>query len=346
MKHLIFVSGLLFSSLLSQSQWSSGSGLIYYNGGNVGIGTTNASGLLHIAQNDGASDAVRAPIILSRYWSGSTDTRAAALFNYHNSGNNNDQLVFAVTGSGGSVSSPLSYSQAKMVIQGNGNVGIGTTSPEVKLQIEGVQLINGDIRLGSNHNSIGYGRAIAFGYQSNYDPIWMARYNIDVDRSELRLNLGDDANDRFVIGYSYYENGNWTPSVSITSAGQMSVGTTYVPTGYKLAVGGNFIAEKVKVQLQANWPDYVFHPSYKLTTLNDLEAYIKQNNHLPEVPSAAEVEKNGVDLGDNQATLLKKLEELTLYLIEQNKRIEKLEASNEQLRLENQTIKESLKKTN
>ncbi|MGN6490408.1 MAG: hypothetical protein ACTHLE_00315 [Agriterribacter sp.] len=58
----------------------------------------------------------------------------------------------------------------------NGNVGIGTTSPSEKLQVEGVQLINGDLRLGRDNNSVGYGRAIEFGYQSNTDPIWMARY--------------------------------------------------------------------------------------------------------------------------------------------------------------------------
>jgi len=88
-----------------------------------------------------------------------------------------------------------------------------------------------------------------------------------------------------------------------------------------MAVAGNIITEKVKVKLQsAGWPDYVFAQHYQLPSLKDIEEFIKGNNHLPGVPSAKEVENNGLDLGDNQAVLLKKIEELTLYVIELNKR--------------------------
>ncbi|MEI2738964.1 MAG: hypothetical protein V9F01_09275 [Chitinophagaceae bacterium] len=109
----------------------------------------------------------------------------------------------------------------------------------------------------------------------------------------------------------------------IDASGNISIGTTD-PKGYKLAVAGNIISEKVRVKLQANWPDYVFNQDYKLPSLKEVENFIIKNKHLPGVVSASEVEKEGLDLGDNQSTLLKKIEELTLYIIDQQKEIEKL----------------------
>lgn len=74
-----------------------------------------------------------------------------------------------------------------------------------------------------------------------------------------------------------------------------------------------------------NFPDYVFDPSYKLRSLEETEKYVKENHHLPEVPSAAEIAKEGMSLNGMSKILLKKVEELTLHIIEQNKRIEALE---------------------
>jgi hypothetical protein len=113
----------------------------------------------------------------------------------------------------------------------------------------------------------------------------------------------------------------------------VGVGTEAVPTGYKFAVAGNIICEKVKTRLQSSgWPDFVFQDDYKLLSLKEVELFIKENNHLPGVPSANEIEKNGLDLGDGQAVLLKKIEELTLYMIEINKQVERLKAENQQLK--------------
>jgi hypothetical protein len=128
-----------------------------------------------------------------------------------------------------------------------------------------------------------------------------------------------------------------------TISGNLGIGATDTK-GYKLAVNGDAIFTKIKVKQHGNWPDYVFQETYQLPPLRDLENYIREHKHLPEVPSAEEVKKDGLDVGENQATLLKKIEELTLYLIEQNKRIEKLEAANKQLRQENQMIKNIIKK--
>ncbi|MDA3616537.1 hypothetical protein [Polluticaenibacter yanchengensis] len=92
--------------------------------------------------------------------------------------------------------------------------------------------------------------------------------------------------------------------------------------GYKLLVNGAIGAKRVKVTQTTFWPDYVFESNYKLASLSEVEAFIKANKHLPDVPPAAEVEKEGLDVGDTQALLLRKIEELTLYMIELNKKVE------------------------
>jgi hypothetical protein len=97
------------------------------------------------------------------------------------------------------------------------------------------------------------------------------------------------------------------------------------PTGYTLAVGGKAIMEEVVVKLRANWPDYVFEDAYHLPTYAELDRYIQINRHLPGVPSEAEVKAQGVSLGEMNAVLLKKIEELTLYILEQDKRLRQLE---------------------
>jgi small-conductance mechanosensitive channel len=79
------------------------------------------------------------------------------------------------------------------------------------------------------------------------------------------------------------------------------------------------------------WPDYVFKPTYKLQPLKKVEQYIKTNHHLPDMPSADSVAAAGIDVGANQAALLKKIEELTLYVIEQNKKIDALTEQNKKL---------------
>ena len=107
------------------------------------------------------------------------------------------------------------------------------------------------------------------------------------------------------------------------------------PGANKLAVNGNIKAREVKVTL-AGWSDFVFEDDYDLPTLEEVEKYIKTHRHLPEIPSAKEVEENGVELGKMDSKLLQKIEELTLYIIDQEKRIRKLEAINTQLMKESE----------
>jgi len=108
--------------------------------------------------------------------------------------------------------------------------------------------------------------------------------------------------------------------------GNVGIGTTDTK-GYKLAVNGKIRAMEIKVEA-GNWPDYVFNRNYVLKPLSVVKAYIDQNHHLPELPSAKEVSEKGLDLGETNKLLLKKIEELTLYLIQMNEEIQKLKQQN------------------
>ena len=85
------------------------------------------------------------------------------------------------------------------------------------------------------------------------------------------------------------------------------------------------MAEEVRVLLEADWPDYVFDDSYTLTPIPELEKQIENLGHLPGIPSAAEIETNGQDLGEINRLQIEKIEELTLYIIELEKRIRLIE---------------------
>jgi hypothetical protein len=106
------------------------------------------------------------------------------------------------------------------------------------------------------------------------------------------------------------------------SDGSLRLGTTQKAAGYLLNVGGKIMAEEVRVQLRASWPDYVFSKDYKLQSLAEVEDYIAANNHLPNVPAAKEVAKSGIALGEMQSKMMEKIEELTLYILQLNKKLE------------------------
>lgn len=101
----------------------------------------------------------------------------------------------------------------------------------------------------------------------------------------------------------------------ITSSGDIGVGVTDTK-GYKLAVAGSAVAESVTVKLRGAWPDYVFDSTYQLPSLSEIKKYVSQNGRLPEMPSADQVEKEGLNLGEMNKLLTKKIEEMTLYMIE------------------------------
>ncbi len=124
----------------------------------------------------------------------------------------------------------------------------------------------------------------------------------------------------------------------------LRIGTTTQATGYSLSVNGKVACEEVLVEDLASWPDYVFAEDYSLMSLEDLEKSIQENNHLPGLPSATEIQENGLMLGDMQKRMMEKIEELTLYTIEQNKLISDLQQRMETLEKENIRLKESISK--
>jgi hypothetical protein len=107
--------------------------------------------------------------------------------------------------------------------------------------------------------------------------------------------------------------------------GNVGIGQAVFANGYKLSVSGKIIAEGVKVQLNANWPDYVFQREHELIEISELTAFINENGHLPNVPTAKTVEKDGLDLGSMNIVMMEKIEELTLYIIQLEERLKKLE---------------------
>ena len=135
-------------------------------------------------------------------------------------------------------------------------------------------------------------------------------------------NLHLDSKDGKATYLNHYSKGN---TVLNTRGGSVGIGTTN-PGSWKLAVNGKIRAKEIKVE--TGWSDFVFENDYKLPTLQDVEKQIKEKGHLKDIPSAKEVEKNGILIGEMNSKLLQKIEELTLYAIEQEKKIKKLESFN------------------
>ncbi|UOY06002.1 hypothetical protein L0P88_18955 [Muricauda sp. SCSIO 64092] len=117
----------------------------------------------------------------------------------------------------------------------------------------------------------------------------------------------------------------------------LGIGTTN-PGTYKLAVKGKILAEEIKVE--TGWADYVFKEDYDLPTLQEVEKHIKEKGHLINIPSAQEVKENGIELGEMNKLLLEKIEELTLYCIQQEKKLEGIK----ELKIQNRLLFENIQK--
>jgi hypothetical protein len=310
MKCIMFISCLLLAFQFSHAQWQ-GTGSIYYNNGNVGIGTSAPAEKLD----------VQGTIKTANLLTGNISHNLNDNFNYDGRSFGHYALGWGLDSWNASPTAWLSgYAGIKMFTHGTprvainilGNVGIGTTAPAEKLDVQGtvkaVNLTTGNLSYNLNDNFNYDGRS--FGH---YALSWGAD-SWDVGGPSAWLSAYG--------GIKMFTRG--TPRMCIDASGKVGIGTTTPKAS--LAVNGDILAKKVTVSLQ-NLPDYVFHASYRLRPLHEVEQYIQQYHHLPEVPSAEEVKKNGLDVGDNQATLLKKIEELTLYVIQ-------LKKENNQLKIE------------
>jgi len=196
---------------------------------------------------------------------------------------------------------------------GSGNVGIGTTSPQSILDIGKSQTTPafriGTAVYGALYNSI-------WGLQAGAQSVMIFGNN---GQNEIRAgnsNAGGylDFFTNNTADYTTASNGNF--AMRLASNGYIGVGTT--SPDQKLTVRGIIHSQEVIVDMSV-LPDYVFKPTYHLPTLTEVKTYIDQNHHLPDMPSAEQVAKDGLSLGDMNAKLLKKVEELTLYLIEKDK---------------------------
>ncbi len=194
---------------------------------------------------------------------------------------------------------------------GSDEVGVGTTSPECKLHVEGSY--EGPIYEAAR--AVIYANNTANGTYKN--AIGVAA---EVNASNARAIYGYNGN---ASGYGGYFVGKGYFS------GKVGIGTLN-PGDYELAVNGEIRAKEIKVE--TGWSDFVFADDYKLMPLDKLEKHIKFNKSLPGIPTEQEVLKGGVNLGQMQAKFLEKIEELTLYTITQEKRLAKLEKENEELR--------------
>jgi len=122
-------------------------------------------------------------------------------------------------------------------------------------------------------------------------------------------------------------NNTFNQLMKISKDGKVIIGDANLtsPYNYKLYVQDGILTERVKVAIKTSldWSDFVFADDYNLMPLHELSSYIEEHNHLPQIPSAEEVVKNGIDLGEMNAKLLQKIEELTLYMLEQQKQMDK-----------------------
>lgn len=200
----------------------------------------------------------------------------------------------------------------KLTLTGSGNLGLGTTAPNAKIDVNlgvtsgrGLQLIgtNLDVDFYIGHDGVNYG--------------YYWRYLGTGSGNENVLQLwSDNLKEEDKKVYEVKQDGN------IFFQNKVAVGTATLPTGYTFAVNGQAMFTYIQVKQEGEWPDYVFSKDYELKDLDEIERFVNENSHLPGMPDGEEVQENGINLAGMNAKLLEKVEELTLYLIEQNKRLD------------------------
>ena len=300
--------------------------------GNVGIGTTNPGSKLDVNGNISTTQGSGGKISL--FDNNSTRNNRIELFADTEGAKINSTFS---TGGTGAINF-LTAGTNRMKINDSGNVGVGLTSPIARLTIKGVGSYNsGFMVLSPNVNQ---GLDIMPGFKSNgtadglrEDTTMTIRSSGD-NLGSIAFATGNDERVR-IAGNGNFGIGTATPSAKLDVIGKSSFSDN-------MKVDAKIEAKEIKV---TNTPtaDFVFEEDYNLPKLEDVEKHIKEKKHLPEIASAKQMEKEGVNVGEFQIKLLQKIEELTLYTIEQNK---KIEAQNKLIQEQNQRIEKLEKKTN
>lgn len=227
-----------------------------------------------------------------------------------------------------------------------GNVGIGTPATGEKLTID-MASTRGSVNMLSDGDAAAYmdlkfSVKTTTGLATGKPLLWEASlrkdgyFSADVSGPTLEFYAVRKDAAGYYAPLLFKSNGDIILAGARNAAnGNVGIGTTDTK-GYKLAVNGDAMFTRIKVKSYAAWPDYVFSDNYKLLSLSELREYIKTNQHLPEMPSAAEVEKDGLDLGEMNKKLLQKVEELTLYMLD-------LDRQNRQLKTEVEELKARVK---
>ncbi len=295
------------------SPYQATTGNIYYNGGNVGIGTTNPVQILHTRVASGDS-----------IWRMDTATKAAGVV----------RLLDAT----GDVSIQTSSSWNALYLKDNGNVGIGTSAPAARLHVYGTSTFT-PVTIGNSHGTLDFS-AYVHSNGMGYNDISSNAY---LTPSPLSWNLRNPSYEGWVtrIGRVTTDNsGAWeiyhlnavtgspTPYLTITGAGKVGIGTE--SPQHRLQVAGDIGAQEVLVT--STGADYVFQPGYSLRPLSEVASYIQAHHHLPDIPSADEFKQKGMGVGEMQVKLLAKIEELTLHMIQADARNDRLEKQNLELR--------------
>lgn len=343
------------TSLINAQQWGGSSGLTnsIYRNGFVGLNTSSPAGGLHIAVPEFPA------LVIQRDIPNSVYPDHMAQFGISGSGSSLGLRIRMSSNQGGSWTDAL-------FLRSNGNIGIGTLIPNYRLEVNGtISSTSGGFRLPD-----GTLLASAADLGSSTSPLWnisaeneisYSGGNVGIGVTDPEAELHIDADEAWSILYTRsnaYPNikvrcglsgsggnyglrfqttladPNWSETLFLGANGRVGIGTVN-PGTYKLAVEGIIGAREVIVTLDS-WADFVFADDYPLMSLSETESYIQENRHLPDVPSAEEVEEDGISLGEMNAILLQKIEELTLHLIEQEKRIAALEAENAELNSEEQ----------
>lgn len=208
----------------------------------------------------------------------------------------------------------------RMKIADNGNVGIGTVAPNSRLSVLGQ---NSEFFSGTVENTMMVGR-------NSYEKF---QFRTTDNHGYLDYIQDSDSNGPHILYIRNLAQGSHlnndiqletsSGTLILKKEGNVGIGTT-APDA-KLTVKGDIHAEEVKVDLSVPGPDYVFKEDYNLRPLEEVQNYIKANWHLPNIPSAKEMEENGILLGEMNMKLLEKIEELTLYALQQEKKIKELE---------------------